>query len=207
MICHAAYRQSVSLAEEKGGFPALERERYLDAPFIQRLPADIRDGIARHGIRNSHLLAIAPTGTISLLAGNVSGGIEPVFAPDYQRTVLDAKGEATCFPLTDYAVRLWRERSGRGEGVPDALVSAAHVPIEGHLAMQAALQDWVDHSISKTIHVPTETSFDEFKSVYQRAYDKGLKGCTTFRPMAGTEVVLAPVQQQAPTCRVAGTCE
>ena len=206
-ICHTAYRQSVSLAQEKGSFPDLERERYLDAPFIQLLPADIRDGIARHGIRNSHLLAIAPTGTISLLAGNVSSGIEPVFAPEYQRTVLDATGEAATFHLIDYATRIWREQSDRPGGMPDALVTAAQLPIEAHLAMQAVLQDSVDNSISKTIHVPAQTSFADFKSVYQRAYDKGLKGCTTFRPMMGTDAVLTPVQQQAPLCSLSGTCE
>ncbi len=89
-ICHAAYRESIAIAQEKGCFPDFDRERYLEAPFIRGLPADIRDGIARHGIRNSHLLAIAPTGTTSLLAGNVSSGIEPVFASDYRRTVLEA---------------------------------------------------------------------------------------------------------------------
>src|SRR5207342_1669195 len=91
-ICHAAYRESIALALEKSCFPDFDRERYLEAPFIRGLPVDIRDGIARHGIRISHLLAIAPTGTISLLSGNVSSGIEPVFAPAYRRTVLKAAG-------------------------------------------------------------------------------------------------------------------
>ena len=117
-ICHAAYRHSDRPCRGEGLLPGFRRERYLAAPFIRGLPADIRDGIARHGIRNSHLTAIAPTGTISLLAGNVSSGIEPVFAPDHQRTVLDANGEPRHFPLTDYAVRLWREQSGRSDGAP-----------------------------------------------------------------------------------------
>ena len=104
-ICHAAYRQSVTIAQEKGPFPDFEREHYLEGPFIRGLPADIRNAIARNGIRNSHLLAIAPTGTISLLAGNVSSGIEPVFAPEYQRAVLNGRGKPAHFLLSNYALR------------------------------------------------------------------------------------------------------
>ena len=181
LICHAAYRGSVALARQKGSFPAFQRDHYLDAPFIRGLPTDIRDGIAQHGIRNSHLLAIAPTGTISLLAGNVSSGIEPVFAAEQHRIVLDGDAQPRQFPLTDYAVRLWRELSGCG-GVPDALVTATELPIEAHIAMQAVLQSHVDNSISKTINVPASMSFAAFAPLYRLAYDKGLKGCTTFRP-------------------------
>ena len=207
LVCHAAYRRSIAIAEEKGCFPDFERERYLRAPFIRGLPADIRDGIARHGIRNSHLLAIAPTGTISLLAGNVSSGIEPVFAPDHQRTVRDPSGEPRQFPLTDYAVRLWRARSGQSKGMPDALVTATELPIAAHLAMQAALQVFVDNSISKTINVPAETSFADFAPLYRLAYDKGLKGCTTFRPTAAMGAVLVSAQEpDAAWCR-GGECE
>ncbi len=207
LVCHAAYRQSVAIAEEKGSFPEFERERYLQGPFIGALPADIRDGIARHGIRNSHLLAIAPTGTISLLAGNVSSGIEPVFAAELQRSVWDANGEPRNFRLTDYAVRLWRERSGQAKAMPDALVTATELPIMAHLAMQAALQGFVDNSISKTINVPAETGFADFAPLYRLAYDKGLKGCTTFRPIAAVGAVLVPVREPEPAgCRT-GECE
>jgi ribonucleoside-diphosphate reductase alpha chain len=184
-ICHASHRGSIALAMEKGCFPDFDRERYLEAPFIRGLPVDIRDGIARHGIRNSHLLAIAPTGTISLLSGNVSSGIEPVFAPEYRRTVLEAVGAPREFLLHDYAVRLWRKQSGRSDGIPDALVTAATLPIEAHLAMQAALQIFIDNSISKTINVPAETAFSDFAPIYRLAYDKGLKGCTTFSANSG----------------------
>ncbi len=187
------YRQSI--AEEKGCFPEFVRERYLEAPFVRGLPGDIRDGIARHGIRNSHLLAIAPTGTISLLAGNVSSGVEPVFAPEYRRIVLNADGEPKRFSLIDYAVRLWREQASRADGTPDALVTAAALPIEGHLDMRAALQPFVDNSISKTINVPVKTGFADFAPLYWLAYDKGLKGCTTFRPTAAADTILAPVQE------------
>ncbi len=189
-ICHAAYRQSIALAREKGSFPDFDRTRYLQAPFIRGLPEDIREGIARHGTRNSHLLAIAPTGTISLLAGNVSSGIEPVFAADYQRTVLGANGEPRQYRLADYAVRLWRERNGRSDGVPDGLQTAAELPFEAHLAMQAALQAFVDNSISKTINVPAETGFADFAPIYRLAYEKGLKGCTVFRPNGTRGAVL-----------------
>lgn len=194
-ICHAAYRESIALAQEKGCFPDFDRARFLAAPFIHDLPADIRDGIAQHGIRNSHLLAIAPTGTISLLAGNVSSGIEPVFATEYRRTVLKANGASEEFPLRDYALRLWREQSGLCGATPEALVTAASLPIKAHIAMQAALQAFVDNSISKTINVPRETTFSEFAPIYRLAYDKGLKGCTTFRPTTARNTVLAVAQK------------
>ena len=198
-ICHAAYRQSVAIAATKGQFPAFERDRYLEAPFVLDLPADLRDGIARQGIRNSHLLAIAPTGTISLLAGNVSSGIEPVFAAEYQRAVLSADGPRV-FTVTDYAVRLWREQSGRAGGLPDAIVTAAVLPIHAHLNMQAAVQPFVDNAISKTINVPRETSFADFVPLFRLAYDKGLKGCTAFRPTSASDAVLAAVPTEASAC-------
>ncbi len=207
-ICHAAYRQSVAIAEEKGSFPLFDRDRYLDGPFIRELPADIRDGISRHGIRNSHLLAIAPTGTISLLAGNVSSGIEPVFAIEYQRSVLDSKGEPQRFVLTDYAVQRWRRKSGRADGRPDALVTAEELPIAAHLTMQAAVQAYVDNAISKTINVPAQTSFAEFAPLYRLAYDKGLKGCTTFRPSTGTGAVMTAMPAADLECRrLSGECQ
>ena len=189
-IRDAAYRSSVAIAEEKGCFPGFERDRYLDAPFIGALPADIRDGIARHGIRNSHLLAIAPTGSISLLAGNVSSGIEPVFAPDQERIVLGSEGVPVRFMLTDYAVRLWRAMHGRADGVPDALVMAMDLPIEAHIAMQATLQNLVDNAISKTVNIPSAVSFDDFAPLYRLAYHSGLKGCAAFRPTPERDAVL-----------------
>lgn len=209
-ICHAAYRRSIGIAEEKGSFPGFERDRYLEAPFVRTLPTDIRDGIARHGIRNSHLLAIAPTGSISLLAGNVSSGIEPVFAADHERTVLDPNGTPKRFVLTDHAVRVWRQFHGRDDGVPNALVTAMDLPIGAHLAMQATLQDFVDNAISKTINVPEAISFDDFAPLYRLAYDSGLKGCATYRPSADREAVLTQarpggVDDREDSCR--GACE
>ncbi len=199
-ICCAAYRSSVALAHDRGSFPCFERDRYLEGSFIRALPADIRDGIARDGIRNSHLLAIAPTGTVSLLAGNVSSGIEPVFAARYQRTVLDDGGSPVAFELSDYALRLWRERS-HGE-VPEVFVTATELPIEAHLAMQGALQPYIDNSISKTINVPENCSFEAFERIYALAYDKSLKGCTTFRPnpVTGAVLTMADKGKDAPHC-------
>jgi ribonucleoside-diphosphate reductase alpha chain len=204
LVRDTAYRTSISLAEEKGSFRALDRDRYLEGSFVRRLPADIRQGIAEKGIRNSHLLAIAPTGTISLLAGNVSSGLEPVFAASYRRKVLDENGNAQELSLTDYAVELWRLMTGSRTGLPPNFVTIDELPVSAHLDMQAALQPFVDNSISKTINVPSSYPFAEFRKIYDLAYDKGLKGCTTFRPNPITGVVLSGGEEgvEAPHCCV-----
>jgi ribonucleoside-diphosphate reductase alpha chain len=190
LICHTAYRASIALARQKGGFPDYERDKYLRGRFIRALPEDIRDGIASHGIRNSHLIAIAPTGTISLLAGNVSSGLEPIFAASYSRKVLTEDGRQREFTLTDFAIRCWQRMSGASAGTPNGFITASEIPVLAHLDMQAALQPFVDNSISKTVNVPHDCPFSEFKHVYDLAYDKGLKGCTTFRPNPLTGTVL-----------------
>jgi ribonucleoside-diphosphate reductase alpha chain len=200
LICHTAYRTSIELAQEKGCFPYFERDEYLQGPFIRALPPDIQDGIAKHGIRNSHLLAIAPTGTISLLAGNVSSGLEPIFAASYLRKVLAEDGTPKKFALTDYALERWRAMSGKPKATPTAFVTAGELPVRAHLDMQAALQPFVDNSISKTINVPADYPFDEFKKIYDMAHDKGLKGCTTFRPNPVTGTVLSEDGAEAPHC-------
>lgn len=192
-ICYTAYRTSIALAREKGPFPFFERERYLESPFIQALPEDIRQGIATYGIRNSHLLSIAPTGTTSLLANNISSGIEPVFAYRYTRHVLNANGERQSYTLTDYALRLWHQLHGETAALPEAFVDAQHLDPFEHLKMQAALQPYVDGAISKTINVPPETPFSTFRQLYDWAYDHGLKGCTTYRPSAVRGAVLEVV--------------
>ncbi len=189
-IRDAAYRASIAIAAEKEPFPAFSREPYLDAPFIQTLPADIRDGIARSGIRNSHLLAIAPTGTISLLAGNVSSGIEPIFAVETDRAVRGPSADNRTFTLTDYAVALWRELSPGRTGLPPAIITSAELPVEAHITMQARLQTYVDNAISKTINLPAATPFDDFAKVFESARAQGLKGCTVFRPDPTREAVL-----------------
>ncbi|GBD01131.1 Vitamin B12-dependent ribonucleoside-diphosphate reductase [bacterium HR18] len=192
-ICYTAYRTSIALAREKGPFPFFERERYLESPFIQALPEDLRQGIATYGIRNSHLLSIAPTGTTSLLANNISSGIEPVFAYRYTRHVLNANGERQSYTLTDYALRLWHQLHGETAALPEAFVDAQHLDPFEHLKMQAALQPYVDGAISKTINVPPDTPFSTFRQLYDWAYDHGLKGCTTYRPSAVRGAVLEVV--------------
>ena len=204
VICHNAYRASIALARERGSFPFFEREKYTDGPFIRSLPEDIQADIAAHGIRNSHLIAIAPTGSISLLAGNVSSGLEPIFAACHTRNVLDAEGHAKAFVLTDYAVDLWRRTVGTSIGMPEAFVTVATLPMRAHLDMQAALQPFVDNSISKTINVPESCPFSEFRRIYDLAYDKGLKGCTTFRPnpVTGTVIGEEVMSAEGPDCCV-----
>ena len=201
-ICHAAYRTSIELAREKTSFPYFERDKYLQSAFIHTLPDDIQNGIAAYGIRNSHLIAIAPTGTISLLAGNVSSGLEPIFAASYVRKVLAEDGTPKEFLLTDYAYELWRTTTGAPTKVPDAFVMSAGLPVRAHLDMQATLQPYVDNSISKTINVPEHCPFDEFKLIYDLAYDMHLKGCATFRPNPVTGVVLSEAVsgEDAPHC-------
>lgn len=197
-ICHSAYRASIELAREKGPFPWFEPEAYLEGAFVRQLPGDIRDDIRRHGIRNSHLTAIAPTGTISLLANNISSGLEPVYALEYSRNLHEADGSVTAHAVRDYAYALYRERRGNAPLAP-AFVTAEQVPPATHLDMQAALQPYVDNAISKTVNVPADFPFNDFRSLYDYAYDKGLKGCTTFRPNSITGAVLVGTGIQSPS--------
>ncbi|MEK7733843.1 MAG: ribonucleoside-diphosphate reductase, adenosylcobalamin-dependent, partial [Pseudomonadota bacterium] len=189
-ICHAAYGASIDLAREKGPFPFFAREPYLNAPFIRQLPAELRQGIAGHGIRNSHLTAIAPTGTISLLANNISSGLEPVYDFRHSRRVTDTDGRLVTHELRDEAFRRYRELVPQGP-LPHAFVTTHDLAPEAQLAMQAALQPFVDSSISKTINVPTDYAFPAFQDIYAHAYALGLKGCTTFRPNPVTGEILS----------------
>jgi ribonucleoside-diphosphate reductase alpha chain len=189
-ICEAAYQTSIELAREKGAFSRLDKEKHLQGKFIEHLPSEIREGIARYGIRNSHLTAIAPTGTISLLANNVSSGLEPVYRFEYKRRVREADGSLGEHAVSDYAYRLYRELIGVDAPLTPAFVTAGEVSPFMHLDMQAALQPWVDNAISKTINVPRDYGFAQFRSLYDYAYAKGLKGCTTFRPNPVTGQVL-----------------
>jgi ribonucleoside-diphosphate reductase alpha chain len=189
-ICHSAYRASIELAREKGAFPAFQAAPYLAGEFIRSLPEDIVRGIKRHGLRNSHLTAIAPTGTISLLANNVSSGLEPVFDWGYTRRLREADGGFSEVRVEDYAYRQFRLQHGNQVTLPGEFVRAGEVAPEAHIRMQAALQAHVDNAISKTINVPIDFGFDEFRSIYEDAYDMGLKGCTVFRPNPVTGQVL-----------------
>lgn len=189
-IARAAYLASVDLAKEKGAFPLFDAERYLESGSLVHMDEDVRGAIREHGIRNALLTSIAPTGTISLYAGNVSSGIEPVFAYAYTRKVLQKDGTRTEEEVVDYAVQMWREKFGDRE-LPDYFVNAQTLPPMAHVKMQAAAQKWVDSSISKTINVPEDISFEDFKDVYLAAYESGCKGCTTYRPNAVTGSVLS----------------
>ena len=189
-IRDAAYAASVDLAREKGSFPLFDATAYLDRPMIRDLDAAVRDGIATHGIRNALLTSIAPTGTISLLAGNVSSGIEPVFAFSYQRRVLRPDGTRTTEAVDDQAYAAFRGTFGADAALPEAFVDAAQLTPADHLAIQAACQPFIDSSISKTINCPEDLDFGAFKSVYQDAYRLGCKGCATYRPNPVTGSVL-----------------
>jgi ribonucleoside-diphosphate reductase alpha chain len=189
-ISRAAYLASVDLAQEKGAFPLFDAERYLASGTMRGMDQDVRAAIRAHGIRNALLTSVAPTGTISLYAGNVSSGIEPVFAYEYTRKVLQKDGTPVQEAVVDYAVRLWRDLNGDAE-FPAHFVNAQTLAPLDHVRMQAAAQKWVDSSISKTINCPEDISFDDFQQVYMAAWDQGCKGCTTYRPNAVTGSVLS----------------
>ncbi len=188
-IARAAYLASADLAREKGAFPLFDADKFLASGALAHMDADVKAAIRQHGIRNALLTSIAPTGTISLYAGNVSSGIEPVFAYAYTRKVLQKDGSRTEEEVVDYAVRLWREKHGDAP-LPEYFVNAQTLPPLDHVRMQAAAQKWVDSSISKTINCPEDISFDAFKEVYMAAWDQGCKGCTTYRPNDVTGSVL-----------------
>jgi ribonucleoside-diphosphate reductase alpha chain len=191
LLRDAAYRASAGLAAEKGAFPLFDRARYLAAEMPSRLPEDIRQDIERYGIRNALLTSVAPTGTISLLADNVSSGLEPVFAFHYRRTVLEPDGTRRHEEVSDPAWRLWQAQAKPGDEPPPHFVTAETLTPDEHLAMQAAVQEFVDASVSKTVNLPASFSFEDFKELYRKAFALGLKGCTTYRPSALRGAVLA----------------
>ncbi|MCK0149687.1 adenosylcobalamin-dependent ribonucleoside-diphosphate reductase [Marivita sp. S6314] len=194
-IARAAYLASVDLAKEKGAFPLFDADAFLASGAMQAMDDDVRAAIREHGIRNALLTSIAPTGTISLYAGNVSSGIEPVFAYAYTRKVLQKDGTRTEEEVVDYAVQMWREKFGDRE-LPDYFVNAQTLAPLEHVKMQAAAQKWVDSSISKTINCPEDISFEAFKDVYMEAFETGCKGCTTYRPNDVTGSVLSVAEEK-----------
>ena len=195
-IARAAYLASVDLAKEKGAFPLFDADKYLATGHMQQMDDDVRDAIREHGIRNALLTSIAPTGTISLYAGNVSSGIEPVFAYAYSRKVLQKDGSRTEEEVVDYAVQMWRDLKGDAD-LPDYFVNAQTLAPLDHVRMQAAAQKWIDSSISKTINCPEDIGFEDFKEVYMAAWDQGCKGCTTYRPNDVTGSVLSVSEDRA----------
>lgn len=186
----AAYRASAKLAAEKGAFPAYD-PAILDRPTLASLDEDTRALIAEHGLRNGCLTTIAPTGTISLLAGNTSSGIEPVFAFSYQRRVRQQDNSFIEEPVQDYALTLWRRLHGEAPLPEHSFVSAQTLTPADHLAMQATAQRFIDSSISKTVNCPEDIPFEDFSDIYARAFDLGCKGCTTYRPNAVTGSILS----------------
>ena len=189
-IRRAAYLASTELAAEKGAFPLFDRDKYLAGESVGELETEVREAIARHGIRTALVTSIAPTGTISLFADNVSSGLEPVFSFRYDRNVLMPDGSRRQEEVTDYAYRLFHRLKGETAPLPDSFVDAQTLTPGDHVVMQAAVQKYVDSSISKTINCPADLSFEAFKDVYMQAYDLGCKGCTTYRPNEVTGAVL-----------------
>jgi len=191
-----AYRTSALLAKEKGAFPLYNEDFFIEAPMVKSLDRDVVSLIAAHGIRNSHLTSIAPTGTISLYANNTSGGVEPVFGYTFNRKVLQNDGSHVEEEIQDYAYMLFREQFGTNAALPDCFVTAEDLKPSEHVAMQAAAQKWIDSSISKTINLNKDIAFDDFKDVYRLAYDMGCKGCTTYRPNDNSGSVLSRIDDK-----------
>jgi len=197
-ITISAYEESIELAKEFGPCPATatleQRQKFIESGFMQGMPHHIKNGIIKWGIRNTHLTSVAPTGTISLYAGNISSGVEPIFAPKYTRKVLEKDGSRREEVVEDYAIMLYREmKPGQASG---HLVTAQDLKPMEHLRMQAAVQKWVDSSISKTINCPEDISYEDFVEVYLEAWKQGCKGCTTYRPNAITGSVLSVETKQ-----------
>ncbi|HEX9791345.1 MAG TPA: adenosylcobalamin-dependent ribonucleoside-diphosphate reductase [Kiloniellales bacterium] len=199
VLRRSAYLASIEIAKEKGTFPLYDKEPYLKGESIRELDADVREAIAAHGIRNALVTSVAPTGTISLLADNVSSGLEPVFSFHHTRQVLLPDGRREAHEVTDYAYRLFRRLHGEDASLPPAFVDAQTLEPAAHVVMQATVQKYIDSSVSKTINLPADISLEAFKNVYLQAYDLGCKGCTTYRPNAITGAVLEAPPAPAPT--------
>ncbi|MDA0662358.1 MAG: adenosylcobalamin-dependent ribonucleoside-diphosphate reductase, partial [Proteobacteria bacterium] len=202
-IRRLAYGVSVALAKEKGPFPLFDAEPYLAGETVGALDTKLRNGIREYGIRNALVTSIAPTGTISLLADNVSSGVEPVFSHSYTRSVLLPDGSHRDEKVTDYAFGLFRRLFGDDAALPDYFVDAQGIQPGDHIVMQAAVQKYIDSSISKTINVPADTPFESFAALYLQAYEMGCKGCTTYRPNDVTGSVLRLSDDAAPVAAVA----
>lgn len=198
----AAYLASVELAKEKGAFPLFDADKYLQSGFTQRLPEEIRAAIRKHGIRNSHLLSIAPTGTVSLaFADNASNGIEPPFSWTYQRKKRTADGGNAFYTVEDHAYRLYKAKFGADAELPAYFVSALEMTAAEHVAMMRAVQPYIDTAISKTVNIPADYPFEDFKNLYMESWKAGLKGCATYRPNDTLGAVLsveAPKTEEKP---------
>jgi ribonucleoside-diphosphate reductase alpha chain len=196
----AAYAASVELARERGAFPAFDAERYVSrGTFASRLPAHLREQIRQHGIRNSHLLSIAPTGTISLaFADNASNGIEPAFSWSYQRKKRMPDGSTKEYAVEDHAWRLYRHLKGEQATLTPAFITALELSATDHVAMVAAVAPCIDTAISKTVNVPADYPYADFKDLYLQAWQAGIKGLATFRPNPVTGSVLSVEDARRP---------
>jgi ribonucleoside-diphosphate reductase alpha chain len=201
-----AYLASVELAKERGAFPMFNKDLYLaGGNFASRLPENIKQAIRKHGIRNSHLLSIAPTGTISLaFADNASNGIEPPFSWTYTRKKRMGDGTHKEFRVEDHAWRLHRHMFGEQEKLPDYFVTALEISADAHEAMVAAVAPFIDTSISKTVNVPEDYPYADFEGLYMKAWKSGLKGLATYRPNSVLGAVLTP---DAPATAKQGAAE
>lgn len=180
-IANRAYYESAMLAKAKGHFPYYDSEKILQSEFVKKLDDDVKEAIAKYGLRNSRLLSIAPTGTISLVMNNVSSGIEPIFSLEYTRKIRNIDNTYSEQKVKDYAWLMYEKITGNTEK-PDFFETALEIDVDAHLNMQSALQKWVDTSISKTINIPADYDYEDFKQVYKKAHVLELKGCTTYRP-------------------------
>jgi len=196
----ASYGASVELAKERGAFPLFNADLYLSrGSFASRLPADLKERIRAHGLRNSHLLSIAPTGTISLaFADNASNGIEPPFSWTYTRRKREADGSFREYAVEDHAWRLYRYLKGRDAPLTEAFVTALEMSAEAHEAMVAAVAPFIDTSISKTVNVPADYPYEDFQDLYFLAWKSGLKGLATYRPNSVLGAVLSVDPPAAP---------
>jgi ribonucleoside-diphosphate reductase alpha chain len=203
LIERTAFLASAELAAEKGCFPLYDGKAVLASAAVGRLDGEARGAISRLGLRNGTVTAIAPAGTISLFAGNVSSGIEPLFDITHRRRILEGNGATREEVVDDYAYQVLRQVHGPVADVPETFVTARMLPPAAHLAMQAAVQAHVDNSVSKTINCRADLPFCDFEDVYLGAYNQGLKGCTTFRPNSVTgEVLLAGTDNGKPPAEV-----
>ena len=195
-----SYLASVDLAVERGKFPLLDAEQYLAAPrFASRLPDEIKNKIRKLGIRNSHLLSIAPTGTISLaFADNASNGIEPPFSWFYTRKKRMPDGKTKDYAVEDHAWRLYKKNGGDMNKLPAAFVTALEISAIDHMKMVAAVAPYIDTSISKTVNVPADYPYENFKNLYTEAWKAGLKGLATYRPNSVLGSVLSVTPEIKP---------
>ena len=197
----AAYDGSAELAKERGCFLMFDVEQYLKSRFVSRLPEELREKIRKHGIRNSHLTSIAPTGTISLaFADNASNGIEPAFSWFYNRVKRMPDGSKKNYTVEDHAYRIYRSLNHDVSKLPDYFVSALEISAIDHMLMVAAVAPFIDAAISKTVNVAEDYPYEDFKNLYMEAWKKGLKGITTYRPNnVRTAILSVPTEKEKET--------